>query len=162
MKAMASQITSLMIVYSTGCLGADQSKHQSSALLAFVRGIHRSPVNSLHKGPVTWKMFPFDDVIMWSIFFITICMFDRCKIWYLASKQCFNIFSKREKKGTNDIAVIQARLSSNSSLLFRNICHIFLRILFNMFSCRLEASRFLGLFSVYSKPGTSPGSDVCC
>ena len=27
-------------------------------------GIHRGPVNSPHKGPVTWKMFPFDDVIM--------------------------------------------------------------------------------------------------
>ena len=30
----------------------DQRKHQSSASLAFVRGIHRSPVNSPHKGPV--------------------------------------------------------------------------------------------------------------
>ena len=44
--------------------GADQRKHQSSASLAFVRGIHRWPVNSSHKGPVTRKMFPFDDVIM--------------------------------------------------------------------------------------------------
>ena len=45
--------------------GADQRKHQSSASLAFVGGIHRWPVNSTHKGPVTWKMFPFDDAIMW-------------------------------------------------------------------------------------------------
>ena len=44
--------------------GAGQRKHQSSASLAFVRGIHRSPVNSPHKGSVTRKMFPFDDVIM--------------------------------------------------------------------------------------------------
>ena len=44
--------------------GADQRKHQSSASLAFVRGIHRWPVNSPHKGPVTRKMFPFDDVIL--------------------------------------------------------------------------------------------------
>ena len=44
--------------------GADQRKHQRSASLAFVRGIHRWPVNSPHKGPVTRKMFPFDDVIM--------------------------------------------------------------------------------------------------
>ena len=43
---------------------ADQRKHQSSASLAFVRGIHRWPVNSPHKWPVTRKMFPFDDVIM--------------------------------------------------------------------------------------------------
>ena len=41
-----------------------QRKHQSSTSLAFVRGIHRWPVNSPHKGPVTRKMFPFDDVIM--------------------------------------------------------------------------------------------------
>ena len=62
---MASQITSLMVVYSTVYSDADQRKHQSSASLAFVRGIHRWPVNSPHKGPVTRKMFPFDDVIMW-------------------------------------------------------------------------------------------------
>ena len=37
---------------------------KSSASLAFVRGIHRWPVNSPHKGPVTRKMFPFDDGIM--------------------------------------------------------------------------------------------------
>ena len=64
MCAMASQITSLTYVYSSVYSGADKKKHQSSASLAFVRGIHRWPVNSLHKGPVTWKMFPFDDVIM--------------------------------------------------------------------------------------------------
>ena len=45
-------------------LGADQRKHQSSASLAFVRRIHRWPVNSPRKRPVTRKMFPFDDVIM--------------------------------------------------------------------------------------------------
>ena len=64
MSAMASPITSLTIVYSIVYSGADQRKHQSSASLAFVRGIHRWPVNSLHKRPVTRKMFPFDDVIM--------------------------------------------------------------------------------------------------
>ena len=64
MGAMASQITSLTIVCSIFCSGTDQRKHQSSASLAFVRGIHRWPVNSPHKGPVTRKMFPFDDVIM--------------------------------------------------------------------------------------------------
>ena len=64
MGTIVSQITSLTIVYSTVYLGADQSKHQSSASLAFVWGIHRGPVNSPHKWPVTRKMFPFDDVIM--------------------------------------------------------------------------------------------------
>ena len=46
MCAMASQITILTIVYWTGYSDADQRKHQSSASLAFVRGIHRRPVNS--------------------------------------------------------------------------------------------------------------------
>ena len=68
MSAMASQLTSLTIVYSIVYSGADQIKHQSSASLAFVRGIHRWPVNSLHKGPLTRKMFPFDDVIMFIIY----------------------------------------------------------------------------------------------
>ena len=61
---MTSQITSLTIVYSTVYSGADQRIHQSSASLAFVRWIHRWPVNSPHKGPVTRKMFPFGDVTM--------------------------------------------------------------------------------------------------
>ena len=64
MSEIASQITSLPIVYSTVHLGADQSKHQSSASLAFVWEIHRWPVNFPHKWPVTRKIFPFDDVIM--------------------------------------------------------------------------------------------------
>ena len=80
--AMASQITSLTIVYSTVYSGADQSKHQSSASLAFVWGIHRGPVNSPHKWPVTRKMFPFDDVIMrWHLFI-------RAQSW------CKNLFSE--------------------------------------------------------------------
>ena len=64
MGAVASQITSVSIVCSTVCSGADQRKHQSSTSLAFVRGIHWWSVNSPHRGPVTRKMFPFDDVIM--------------------------------------------------------------------------------------------------
>ena len=50
MNAMASPLASLTIVYSTVYSGADQINHQ----------------NSPHKGPVTQKMFPFDDVIMLS------------------------------------------------------------------------------------------------
>ena len=65
MGTMASQITSLTIVYSAVFnSGTDQRKYQSYASLAFVRGIHRWQVNSPHKGPVTRKMFLFDDVIM--------------------------------------------------------------------------------------------------
>ena len=56
--------TRLTIIYSTVYSDTDQRKHQSSASLAFVRVIHRGPVNSPHKWPVTRKMFPFHDVIM--------------------------------------------------------------------------------------------------
>ena len=66
MGEMASEITSLTIVYSTIYSDADQSKHQSSASLGFVGGIHRGPVNSPHKWPVMRKMFPFDDLIMYN------------------------------------------------------------------------------------------------
>ena len=62
---MSSQITSLTIVYSTIYSGTDQRKHQTSASLAFVWGIHWSPVHSPHKGPVTRKMISFNDVIMY-------------------------------------------------------------------------------------------------
>ena len=64
MSTMVSQVTSLTIVYSTVYSCTDERKHQSSTSLAFVWGIQRGPVNSPHKGPVTQKMFPFDDVIM--------------------------------------------------------------------------------------------------
>ena len=42
MTTMASQITNLMVVYSTVYSDADQRKHQNSASLAFVWGIHRT------------------------------------------------------------------------------------------------------------------------
>ena len=64
MRAIASQITSLTIVYSFVYSDADERTYQSSASLAFVRGIHRGPVNSPHKWPVKRKMFPFDDAMM--------------------------------------------------------------------------------------------------
>ena len=60
MSLMASQITSFSIVWS----GTDQ---RSSMSLVFVRGIHRWLVDSPHKMPVTWKMFPVDDIIMITI-----------------------------------------------------------------------------------------------
>ena len=57
MNAMASQITSLTIVYSTIYWGADQRKVQSSASLAFVRGIHRSPqkANNEENVSIRWR-----------------------------------------------------------------------------------------------------------
>ena len=50
-------------------------KNQSSASMAFVRGIHRGPVNSPHKWPIVRKMFPFDDVIVWC------CDIWKCTKW---------------------------------------------------------------------------------
>ena len=68
MSTIASHITGVLIVYSTfvmvQIIHADQRKHQSSASLGFVKGIHRCPVNSPHKGPVTRKLFPSEDVII--------------------------------------------------------------------------------------------------
>ena len=64
MSGMASEITGVSIVCSTVDSCVDQRKHQSSASLAFARGIRRWPMNSPHKRPETRKMFPFDDVIM--------------------------------------------------------------------------------------------------
>ena len=78
MGTMASQITSLTIVYAIVYSGADQRKHQSSASLAFVREIHRLPMNFPHKWPVTRKMFPFGDVIIkWTSVVYTLCMMSR-------------------------------------------------------------------------------------
>ena len=57
MSAVPSQITSVSIVCSTVCSGEDQRKHQSSASLAFVRGIHRWPMDSPNKRPVTRKYY---------------------------------------------------------------------------------------------------------
>ena len=70
-SAMASQITGVSIVFLAVCSGADQRKHQRghqrSTSPTFVRGIHRWPVDSPHKWPVTRKKFPFDDVIMFRV-----------------------------------------------------------------------------------------------
>ena len=77
-STMASQITGPTIVCSTVYSRCRTKRHQSSASLAFVRGIHWWPVNSPHKGPVTRKMFPFDDVIMLQHVATTCC----CEIYF--------------------------------------------------------------------------------
>ena len=76
MTTMASQITSLAVVYSIVYSGADQRKHQSSASLAFVRGIHRDrgiprTKDQLRENVSIWwrhheiqNSFPWHDVIM--------------------------------------------------------------------------------------------------
>ena len=64
MSAIAAQITSVLVVYSTICWSTDQRKRQRSASLGFVREFTGDRWNSPHKGPPTRKMFPFDDTIM--------------------------------------------------------------------------------------------------
>ena len=82
--------------------GADQRKHQSSASLALVRGIHRWPVNSPHKGPVTRKMFPFDDVIM---------IFDNhCRMVSILVKAEEESFGSKPRMGLNISIIYWAKL----------------------------------------------------
>ena len=76
MRAMASLIPDFLLNRS----GADQRKHQSSASLAFVGGMHRWPVGSPHEGPVTREKFPFDDA-MNNI--ISIIVMKKNKVWRL-------------------------------------------------------------------------------
>ena len=57
MTTIASQITSLTAVYSTVYSDADQRKHQSSASLAFVPGIHRDRWIPRTKGQLRGKCF---------------------------------------------------------------------------------------------------------
>ena len=72
-------ITCVSIVFSIVWSGADQRKHESSVLLAFVRRIHRWPVDSPHKGPVTRKMFPFADAVITRV--------AACQQWLLLYQQ---------------------------------------------------------------------------
>ena len=103
MSALTSQITSLRVFTKPFIQGADQRKHQSSSSLAFVRGIHRWPVTSPHKGPVTRKMFPFDDVIL--RFQQSECnrMFRCLQIWQPSEVMFFNLKALATQQGTNKI-----------------------------------------------------------
>ena len=97
--AISSQFPSLTIVYSTVYSEADQRKHQSSVSLAFVRGIHRWPVNSPHKWPVTRKMFPFDDVIMFMQSNLVLSWSNnQCIRYFPLDSFCFKQKTKTEKK----------------------------------------------------------------
>ena len=59
-----SQITGVSVVYSTVFFsGSDQRNYLRSASLAFVWGIHRRPMNSPNKGPLTREICPYDNVI---------------------------------------------------------------------------------------------------
>ena len=94
MGAMASQFTSLTSGYSTVYSGTDQRKYQSFASLAFVRGIHRWTVNSPPKWPVTRKMFPFDDVIVWHRFYFSMrCIYSFVILSFVIIKPVLGFFA---------------------------------------------------------------------
>ena len=154
MSAMTSQITSLTIVYSTAYSGVDQRKHQSYASLAFVMGIHRWPVNSPHKGPVTRKMFPFDDdmssdfhhnssesVVVLVVthvkqfyFILNVCKFF---IYYIVCIECSAFRSAHRKINIQ----LPEELSSNLKDIY-NISHQI--ILRSLMALRRVATRRLG------------------
>ena len=72
MTTIASQITSLTIVYPIVYSDAGQKKTSKLRVTGLCVGKSPGPVNSPHKGPVTRKMFPFDDVIMLIYMHVTI------------------------------------------------------------------------------------------
>ena len=80
MNARSSQISSLTIVYLTVYSRRRWKKTSKLASLAFVWGIHRWPVYSPHRRPVTRKIFPFDDV--------TMCFQETCHC-------CYNIYHRK-------------------------------------------------------------------
>ena len=92
MGTIAYQITGLTTVYSTVYSDADQRKYQGSASLAFVRGIHRRPVNSPHKWPVLWKMFPFDDVIVYMIISRRVKLENWTRVYHYVVKYMYNLY----------------------------------------------------------------------
>ena len=61
-------ITGVLIIYWTICSGANERKHQNSASLAFVRGIHQWITSELPaQSASNAAMFPFYNAIMWII-----------------------------------------------------------------------------------------------
>ena len=101
-----------VIVYSTIYSGAEQREHQSYASLAYVPGIHRWPMNSPHIRPVTRKMFPFDDVIMYSLYPL------QCRMQYY-------VISDRPTCIKSSSSLSSSSLSSSSSFYCHYHCYMF-------------------------------------
>ena len=125
MTMLASQITSLTVVYSIVHSGVNQRKHQSSASLAFVREIHRGPVNFPHKWPVTRKMFPFDDVIMGSLQLNSLKVYTRI----LKSQSFRNMLRVGDNEIISLIIAMEVRFSSQHTseynMIWLNNIYIF-------------------------------------
>ena len=126
MGAIASQNTSLAVIYSTIYTDADQRKHQSSASLAFVREIHRRQVNLSHKSPVTRKMFPFDDVIMfrWHICNLGKYFLYQEKIGVNANKRLTDVCISSDSHLMNPVATLTHWGRHNKAPIFQVTCLI--------------------------------------
>ena len=159
MSTMASQITSLTIVYSTVYSGTDERKHQSSMSLAFVRGIHRWPVNSPHKGPVTRKMFPFDKVIMFWGHQITVVLYGECQLVAIAGTiilvPCQGVKSLRliSRLGT---CRRNLRVSSTSAIISHHHIDGLVQ------DCSISIANVLGILQSCAKPSISILTLGCC
>ena len=90
MTTIASQITSLTAVYSTVYSDVRRSKKTPKLRVTGLwMGNSPGPVNSPHKGPVTRKMFPFDDVIISTTCTISVMRSDiKCKEIFTFSRIC--------------------------------------------------------------------------
>ena len=112
MTTIASQITSLTVVYSTVYSEGRSKKTLKLRVTGLCVGNSPGPVNSPHKGPVTRKMFPFDDVIMWY-----------SRVW--KDKLLVYCFHGSSKWATNTIAksfrLILRLFVGNCGILFENI-----------------------------------------
>ena len=125
MSEIASQITCISIVCSTSCSDADQRKHQNSASLAFVRGIHRWPVDSPHKGPVAWKMFPFDDVMLpWKF---PCCMHITLQLTVPIGRTACNIDGLVQRCGNSSVLAMVLLQSCTKPSLSDLNCVIYIR-----------------------------------
>ena len=122
-KMITSQITGILIVCSTVCSGANQRKHGSSISWAFVREIHQWPVDCPHKGPVTWKMFPFDDVIMVAV--TVLIVFDEARHEVPAPSQGQEI-----TPNTNAFLYYLKWILQEKGLIQDNICELYIRIIY--------------------------------
>ena len=91
MSAVASQITRLSTVYSAVCSGAHQGKHQSSALQAFVRGIHWWP-----RWTPLRRTSNVENVSIWWRHHVLAAVRSRSKIFIRVSghRMCYNISSE--------------------------------------------------------------------
>ena len=76
-KSLCPKSTVCLAIY----LGEHQTKYQNSRHWSFVKGIHRWPVDSPHKGPVTQKAVPFHDIIMYHGFGCIVYRF-RCSLYW--------------------------------------------------------------------------------